>query len=87
MYTDTYTVNAEIIRQGRHGWSEFVKGQIKSLSKKWARTRANGPTEAGEVRKRTREQAQKRAELGQDVTQGQISTETYKRGHRSAKHS
>ena len=52
----------------------------QSLSKKWARTRANGPTEAGQVRKRTREQARKRAELGQDVTQGQKSTETDKRG-------
>ena len=63
----------------------MFEGSDQCLRKKSARTRANGPTEAGQVRKRTREQERERAKLGQDVNLGKPSTDAYKGGgHESA---
>ena len=65
----------------------IFQGSDQSLSKKWTRTRANGPTKAGQVRKRTRKKARKRAKVGQEVNLGEPSTEPYKEGHESARRS
>ena len=61
-------------------------GSERNLNRKGHRHVQTGRTIAGWVRKRTRKRARKRAgQGGQDMTQGQISTETYKRRHRIAK--
>ena len=61
-------------------------GSERNLNRKGHGHVQTGPTEAARYGN-VGENGQGNVQGGQEVTQGLISTETYKRGHRSAKHS
>ena len=65
--------------------SFFFQGSDKGLSKKWARTRANGPGKAGQVRKRTREQTRKRAKTRPRSESSQVEYGTVLKGAKKCK--